>query len=197
MNLLHALGLSPNGSTNRLTREVKLHLAANGLAPTNGQLSDELSDVQGILAQYRERVRLLSDHRCPADQRIEAFLASYFKDSPPARPLRLPGQTLALHRHGLARELSLPESGNEFSSGLLSSFRLGNGVLHNPRSDRRTTQGTFHIAEGGLPIPGDKRAVPKEVFAEMFRQAVNPPPIRSCCRLRQSMRSRRGRLCRC
>ena len=28
------------------------------------------------------------------------------------------------------------------------------GVLHNPRSDRRTTQGIFHIVEGGLPIPG-------------------------------------------
>lgn len=175
MNSLHTLGLSPNGTTGRLTREVKLHLAANGLAPAEAQSSDDLSDVQGILAQYREQVRLLSDHRCPADQRIEAFLASYFKDTQLPRPLRLPDRALVLPRHSLARELSLPEKGDEFSSELLSSYRLSNGVLHNPRSDRRTTAGTFHIAEGGLPIPGDKRAVPKRVFAELFMHAVNPP----------------------
>ena len=37
---------------------------------------------------------------------------------------------------------------------LVSSYRLDNGVLHNPVNDRRTTQGVFHVAEGGLPIPG-------------------------------------------
>jgi hypothetical protein len=47
--------------------------------------------------------------------------------------------------------------------------------LHNPRSDRRTTQGTFHVAEGGLPIPGDKKAVPRPVFAALFRHAIAPP----------------------
>src|SRR6202021_1870045 len=35
--------------------------------------------------------------------------------------------------------------------------------------------GTFHVAEGGMAVPGDKRAVPKAVFAELFRHAVNPP----------------------
>jgi hypothetical protein len=34
-------------------------------------------------------------------------------------------------------------------------------VLHNPKSDRRTTQGIFHVTEGGLPIPDDKLGVPK------------------------------------
>ena len=46
------------------------------------------------------------------------------------------------------------------SNAYLHSYRVRNGVLHNPRSDRRTTEGTFHVAEGGLPIPGDKKAVP-------------------------------------
>ena len=47
--------------------------------------------------------------------------------------------------------------------------------MHNPRHDRRTTAGTFHVAEGGLPIPAGKRAVPKAVFANMLRAAMNGP----------------------
>ena len=56
------------------------------------------------------------------------------------------------------------------------SIRIGvrQGVLHNPKSDRRTTQGIFHVAEGGLPIPDDKTAVPKEVFAKMLDRALQP-----------------------
>ncbi|MFN9915280.1 MAG: hypothetical protein ACK53L_22010, partial [Pirellulaceae bacterium] len=46
---------------------------------------------------------------------------------------------------------------------------------HNPTQDRRTTEGTFHVAEGGLPIPADKKRVPKMVFARMFQQALLPP----------------------
>jgi hypothetical protein len=48
-------------------------------------------------------------------------------------------------------------------------------VLHNPKSDRRTTQGIFHVTEGGLPIPDDKSAVPREVFGNMLRLALSPP----------------------
>ena len=50
----------------------------------------------------------------------------------------------------MARVLSLPVTADSFSSPYLDSYRLPQGVLHNPRSDRRTTQGLFHIAEGGL-----------------------------------------------
>ena len=54
----------------------------------------------------------------------------------------------------MARVLSLPVTSDSFSSPYLDSYRLPQGVLHNPRSDRRTTQGLFHIAEGGLPGSG-------------------------------------------
>jgi hypothetical protein len=57
----------------------------------------------------------------------------------------------------------------------VTSYRVRNGVLHNPRSDRRTTKGTFHVCEGGLPIPGDKKAVPRPVFVALFRHALTPP----------------------
>ena len=50
-------------------------------------------------------------------------------------------------------------------------------VLHNPRSDRRTTEGTFHIVEEGLAIPGDKKSVPRPgLCTALFRHAVAPPP---------------------
>ena len=50
----------------------------------------------------------------------------------------------------MARALSLPIDGHEFKNELLSSYRCLNGVLNNPKADRRTTAGTFHVAEGGL-----------------------------------------------
>jgi len=49
------------------------------------------------------------------------------------------------------------------------------GVLHNPGKDRRTTEGVFHIAEGGLPIPWDKKAVPAATFAALLRAALDAP----------------------
>ena len=61
----------------------------------------------------------------------------------------------------MARTLSLPAKGDHFSSEIIDSYRIQQGVLHNPKSDRRTTKGVFHVTEGGLPIPDDKKAVPK------------------------------------
>ena len=48
-------------------------------------------------------------------------------------------------------------------------------MLHNPSNDRRTTQGVFHVAEGGLPVPDDKLSVPKPVFARLLQLALQPP----------------------
>jgi hypothetical protein len=174
MDLVQNLGITPSGDNPRLTRQVHLSLIANGLSPTDRSIAG-LGDARGVLDLFQERGRLLADQRCPADQRIEAFLASYFRDTVIPGPLRLPDQTFVLHRHGLAKELSLPEHGDEFKSDLLTSVRVRNGVLHNPKSDRRTTAGTFHVTEGGLPVPGDKKSVPKEVFAALFHHAMNPP----------------------
>src|SRR5213075_2715038 len=76
---------------------------------------------------------------------------------------------------GLARTLSLPANRDEFSSNIITSYRVRQGVLHNPKSDRRTTQGIFHVTEGGLAVPDDKVSVPKEVFGKMLALAVTPP----------------------
>ena len=128
-----------------------------------------------LVAQYRARARYLEDIRPPADERIEAFIARYLGDLKDKPVSRLPGRTFALPQHGVARVLSLPASGDKYHSELVDSYRLANGVLHNPVKDRRTTEGVFHIAEGGLPIPGDKKAVPKRTFARLLRAALEPP----------------------
>jgi hypothetical protein len=113
--------------------------------------------------------------RCPADRRIEAFLNAHFADLVRTNRLRLPA-ALVLPRHGVARELSLPADGDTFANEYLTSYRVRNGVLHNPKSDRRTTGGTFHVSEGGLPVPGDKKAVPRPAFVALLRHALAPPP---------------------
>jgi len=180
MVLANELGLTSDGAArdseaHSRRRQVLLHLLASGLpVPADGEADFEELCL-GFHESFREKARLLGEHRCPADRRIEAFLQGHFADLKLPAPPRLPGNSLVLDQFGIARELSLPIDGDSFTSQLLTSYRVKNGVLHNPKSDRRTTQGTFHVAEGGLPVPGDKKAVPKRVFAELFRRAVQPP----------------------
>ncbi|MFN7290507.1 MAG: hypothetical protein ACK5T6_07965, partial [Pirellula sp.] len=149
------------------------------MAATDLVLDDEAKQKvelpQGLLANLEEKNRLLTQLRAPIDERIENFLAEHFADLKLDAPLELPKHTLVLDHHGMARQLSLPDGGDRFENELLTSVRVANGVLHNPRTDRRTTSGTFHVTEGGLPIAGDKRAVPKIVFANLFRRAIAPP----------------------
>ena len=166
---------------------INLKLAANGLPVAHAAGGTELVQLaSGLMTNFREKTRLLYNHRCAVDARIESYLNRHFahelassSGSRPStldpQPLRVPGRALVLDRHGLAREMSLPADGDEFESELLHSYRLRNGVLHNPRSDRRTTVGTFHVAEGGLPIAADKRAVPKAAYVELFKHAMQPP----------------------
>lgn len=101
--------------------------------------------------------------------------ARYFDRIKGCSALRLPDLTVILDRHGIARELSLPHNGDEYTNRFGSSYRVRNGVLHNPTNDRRTTEGTFHVTEGGLPVPRDKKSVPRIAFAALFRHAMNPP----------------------
>jgi phosphoenolpyruvate carboxykinase (diphosphate) len=128
-----------------------------------------------LLSNLREKNRLLSSVRPAVDLRIESFLHSYFSQCDNVDALVLPSRSLTLDWHGMSRLLSLPAEGDRFSNELLTSYRVHNGALHNPKADRRTTQGTFHICEGGLAIPADKRAVPKQVFARLFEQAFHAP----------------------
>jgi len=165
------------GNRAELLRYVNLKLAAHGLpiAPQAG--GNELVRLaSGLLANFREKNRLLeSTQGCPVDTRIEQFLNAHFADQKLAEPIQLPRHSLILDRHGIARKLSLPADSDVFTSEYVNSYRVQNGVLHNPRADRRTTVGTFHVVEGGLPFPGDKRGVPRQTFVRLLQRALIPP----------------------
>ncbi|GAV20442.1 hypothetical protein MMIC_P1407 [Mariprofundus micogutta] len=158
-------------------QHINLKLAALGQPTCKLDSSDHsyLTIADSLLKHYARQRRLLSAYRCPADQRIQNFLNAYLAENNVQQSVELPGSTFVLDRPGMAREISLPLNGTHFHSDLVDSYRLLQGVLHNPKSDRRTTKGVFHIAAGGLPVPADKLEVPVETFAALLREALDPP----------------------
>lgn len=154
---------------------INLKLSFLGL-PASGAAAEPEFDkmLTALLAHQQETDRLLADYLCPADQRIQDFLTRYLADIDAPCP-KLPARTFRLDQAGLARAVSLPPDEDEFNSDIVHSYRLQNGVLHNPKSDRRTTQGVFHIVEGGLPVPDDKKTVPKKAYAHLLKLALQPP----------------------
>ena len=156
-----------------LDRYINLKLCALGQPISQSTADTEFLEIAGpLLRNYHQKDLLLAGRLCPADARIQAFLDDYLGQG---RAARLPANTFALDRAGMARVLSLPPAADHFSSPYLDSYRVAQGVLHNPTSDRRTTQGLFHITEGGLPVPADKPAAPKIAFARLWAAALNPP----------------------
>ena len=160
---------------------INLQLAALG-QPTCEMDDDRqyLDIANGLLKKYSQQRRLLAQYRCPADQRIEDFLNQYFDVNDINATVRIPGETFVLEQKGLARELSLPYHGDEFHSAYVDSYRIQQGVLHNPKNDKRTTKGVFHIATGGLPVPADKSEVPVAAYAAILAIALSPPDDLLC-----------------
>ncbi|MEN9632659.1 MAG: hypothetical protein RL077_1063 [Verrucomicrobiota bacterium] len=177
-----AAAVYQGGNDDQLVAYLNLKLREIGqpsLAPTAGATDGLAPLVDHFLALSREKDRALTRHLCPIDQRIQNFLYDHLEpgstdENPPPVP-RLPATTLVLDRPGLARVLSLPPASDRHHSDILASHRVRQGVLHNPRSDRRTTQGIFHIADFGLPVPDDKKAVPAAVFGRLLQLAFSPP----------------------
>jgi hypothetical protein len=179
MNTEESLGLNknfanPEEARKQLQLYINLKLASTGQPTGHGSNVEFMSIANNLLKSYREKNRRLHDYQCPVDGRIQDFLNQYLSDCHEEIPT-LPSNTFVLDRYGVARELSISANSNEFTSDIISSYRIRQGVLHNPVNDRRTTKGSFHIAEGGLPIPGDKKAVPKIAFLRLLKSALNPP----------------------
>ena len=181
MELERAVGLRTDGAAwlperRAAVGSILLKLAAMGARiPAESGDEDVLHLAGDLFARYREQTRLLSEHLCPADRRIQDYLDGLLEAAEFPESVRLPAETLILDRYGLARELSLPVDAESWSNELVSSYRLDNGVLHNPVNDRRTTRGVFHVAEGGLPIPADKTRVPLRTFLRLLQEALRPP----------------------
>lgn len=167
------VGMAATQTPDALLSAVNLRLGLLGLPRVVSGAGADEELIAPLLERQRELSRRLADRLPPIDERVQAFLDDYL-DGILEVP-RVPRRTLVLDLPGLARTLSLPVDDDEYVSELITSYRLVNGVLHNPKSDRRTTAGVFHIAEGGLPIPLDKRAVPREVFAALLTRAFSPP----------------------
>ena len=181
MDLSRALGIN-NSEQDKAKLIQNLHIYINLKLASYGQptcLQDESADFMDIaddmLRSCVEKSRQLVSHHYPADRRIQDFLNSYLSDLELESIPTLPTLTFELDRHGIARELSLPLGQDEYHSECVSSYKVKQGILHNPANDRRTTKGSFHIAAGGLPVPGDKKEVPKQTFANMLKHALNPP----------------------
>ena len=166
-------------SAGTLRDYINLKLAARGFQIVGDEKDYPFLQMgRSMLANYRERLRLLSDYRCPADERIDSFLREHLGECPDVvseLPSLVPHGALVLERHGIARMLSMPADSDRFTSDIVSSFRVAQGICNNPAKDRRTTAGVFHIAEGGLPVPGDKKAVPKATFARLLAAGLRPP----------------------
>lgn len=164
------------GHSADLVRYINLKLAALGQPPSRLTVDPYFLDLAGpLLRNYYQKDNLLGDRLCPVDARIQAFLDRYLCGAAPGGVPRLPAKTFVLDRAGLARTMSLPPDRDRLSSPYVESYRVRQGVLHNPRSDRRTTKGIFHIVEGGFPIPEDKIATPKCAFAALLASALRPP----------------------
>lgn len=181
MELERTVGLRADGSVYLPERSaaigsILLKLAAMGVRIPEDRGDGELLHLAGdLFARYREQTRLLSHHLCAVDSRIQRYIDKLLTDVGATTPVRLPAETFILDQYGLARELSLPVDADAWQNELVSSYRLDNGVLHNPVSDRRTTQGVFHVAEGGLPIPADKTRVPLATYVRLLEEALRPP----------------------
>jgi phosphoenolpyruvate carboxykinase (diphosphate) len=164
----------PQDSDEQLVAYLNLKLREIGQPGVVTPNADALSPlVDHFLALSREKDRALSRHLCPVDQRIQNFFYEHLEGH--CVVPRLPGRTLELDRAGLARVLSLPPDADRYQNSILTSHRVRQGVIHNPRADRRTTHGIFHVAEIGPPVPDDKKSVPVAVFGRLLRHALNPP----------------------
>ncbi len=181
MELKRKLGFDKNGDSvikdnKYLIQYINLKLASKGLPYLDSYKDNKFLDIaEDLIHSNIENERILSDYLPPSDSRIQDFLNKYFKESIELEKIKLPASTFDLDKHGIARVLSISPNADEFSSNIISSYKLKQGILHNPKNDRRTTKGAFHIAQGGLPIQDDKISVPKDVAAQLLAIALKPP----------------------
>src|ERR1700722_18369357 len=84
----------PGDSRQSLLRQVNFKLIAQGLTPFEDGDGEFTGIARNFLEGFREKARLLSEHRCPADRRIEDYLQAHFAELGLAWRPRLPSPTL-------------------------------------------------------------------------------------------------------
>ncbi|MGE4586100.1 MAG: hypothetical protein AB7D05_02030, partial [Mangrovibacterium sp.] len=160
----------------KIIQYINLKLAALGYPCYQDERTAQFLEVAApLLSNYKEQSRLLSGHLSPIGRRIQNFLTDYLGDLTEEAGHGLPDGTFVLDRHGLARMMSVPPHEQVYETDIVKTYRTSQGILHNPKSDKRTTQGVFHVCDGGFPVPHDKKAVSKLTFARLLKAALNPP----------------------
>ena len=137
------LDLGDERVKDRFIRYINLKLTSMGQPIFNKVDHQDIDIAQDLIARFRERNRLFSKVLCPVDQRIQSFLNRYLEDLNLKKTPRLPYNTLILDKYGLGRTLSLAPDKDEFITDIVSTHRIKQGILNNPKNDRRTTQGFF------------------------------------------------------
>ena len=159
----------------KIIQYINLKLAALGYPYYQEERTAQFLEIAApLLSNYKEQSRLLLNHLSPIGNRIQQFLNDYLDDVP-GKKISLPRNSFVLDTHGLARMMSIPPHADIYETDIVKTYRTAQGILHNPKNDKRTTKGVFHICEGGLPVPNDKKAVPKVTFTRLLEAAFNPP----------------------
>ncbi|TNJ27759.1 hypothetical protein GMRT_10109 [Giardia muris] len=177
------IGSSTVGSTIGTPNPAQIRRAP-GAAPTSTPAGEQVtvsSIAHDLLTSLRGATVCLTKHLSPVDARVQRFIDANLRLS--ALPasirdgLQLPAQVncFTMDRCGVAFELSTPFNANYYKASGTEAVHIPQGLLANPESDKRTTVGTFHVSEGHLPIPFDKRAVPTLTFAYLLYHALHPP----------------------
>lgn len=167
----------PQVSLEKKIQYINLKLAAGGYPTCEcAGVKDDLLEVAApLLSSYNIKSSLAGNSPSPVGKRVKTFLDDYLSDVEGGFQMEMPNNALILDRYGLARIVSLPPSADFYETDVIKTYRTAQGVLNNPKEDRRTTKGVFHVVEGGLPIAHDKKAVPKVTFARLLQSALHPP----------------------
>jgi hypothetical protein len=176
VNRTFGIGTENEIDHDKIKQYINLKLASLGFKVEASKETEGFLEVaKPLLNNYREKARLLSNYLSPSGKRTHDFLVDFLKEVKTDQNIKLPEHTFILDRHGLARALSIPPDSDLYETEIVKAYRTAQGILNNPKEDRRTTKGVFHVCEGGLPISNDKKAVPKLAFCNLLHAALNPP----------------------
>ncbi|EAL49814.2 hypothetical protein CL6EHI_198620 [Entamoeba histolytica] len=158
----------------KLESLANLKLAMGGHEYPTDDLTQQGLKLAGPLLEEVEESEV-NHTTAPIDARLQTFLNSYFAECGEEVP-KIPDDTFILDREGLGRVLSFPPHKQEFFCETMKSYKIKQGVLHNPAKDKRTTVGVFHICQSDVPVPADKIECPKIAFLRMLKAAFYGAP---------------------
>ena len=167
-----ATTLNSRKISTHMSLETTLGITADGIVPPG-----RAEQARALIQSGRNGG---AGRKCPADARIEAFLAEHFADLGLPAPLRLPDETIVLPRHGIAREFSIPEGSDSTSNAYLQLV---------PRAQRRAAQPAERPPHhrGDVPRRGRGPADPRRQEGRPAAGLRGPVPARprrrrrSCC----------------